>query len=169
MNSVIVLNADFTYLHTVSWKRGIRLVLKGKVEVLKYGTYVATSFQNLHRIPLVVRLINFVRRVYKNKVPLNKRNILARDEHTCQYCGASCRNNPTLDHILPKSRGGSFSWQNTVASCKRCNQKKGNRTPREANMALNRQPFQPTINEFTQMKVHGLGLEKLLADLLQRM
>jgi 5-methylcytosine-specific restriction endonuclease McrA len=166
MNSVIVLNADFTYLHTVSWKRGMRLVLKGKVEVLKYGGAVVTSFQNLHRIPLVVRLIKFVRRVYKNKVPLNKRNILARDEYTCQYCGAGCRHNPTLDHILPKSRGGSFSWQNTVASCKRCNQKKGDKTPTECGMTLRKKPVQPTISEFTNQQVKQMGLREILKDLV---
>jgi 5-methylcytosine-specific restriction endonuclease McrA len=166
MNSVIVLNADFTYLHTVNWQRGLRLVLKGKVEVLKYGRAVANSFQDLYRIPLVVRLITFVRRVYKGKVPLNKRNILARDEYSCQYCGAACRHNPTLDHILPKSRGGHFSWQNTVTSCKKCNQKKGNKTPSESGMSLRKKPVQPTISEFTAQKVKQMGLRDLLEDLV---
>ncbi len=166
MNSVIVLNADFTYLHTVSWRRGLRLVLKGKVEVLKYGHYVVNSFQNLHRIPLIVRLITFVRRVYKNKVPLNKRNILVRDDHICQYCGVSCKQHPTLDHILPKSRGGSFTWNNTVTSCRKCNQKKGDKTPSESGMTLLKKPVQPTISEFLNQKVAQMGLQKFLQDLV---
>ena len=167
--SVIVLNADYTYLHTVSWRRAVNLVLKGKVEVLKYSENMVHGFCRSLTLPSIVRLVKFVRQVYKNKVPLHRKNIFIRDAFICQYCGKSCRKRPTLDHIIPRSRGGFISWQNSVTACTACNQKKGSRTPREANMALNRQPFQPTINEFTQMKVHGLGLENLLADLLQRM
>ncbi|MFO7802744.1 MAG: HNH endonuclease, partial [Desulfovermiculus sp.] len=159
---------DYTYLHTVSWRRAVNLVLKGKVEVLKYSENMVHGFCRSLTLPSIVRLVKFVRQVYKNKVPLHRKNIFIRDAFTCQYCGQSCRKSPTLDHIIPKSRGGSISWQNSVTACTACNQKKGSRTPREANMALIRQPFQPTINEFTQMKVHGLGLERLLADLLQR-
>ena len=166
MNSVIVLNADFTYLHTVSWKRGIRLVLKGKVEVLKYGQYVVNSFRNLYRIPLVVRLITFVRRVYRTRVPLNKRNILIRDDYTCQYCGTRCKSAPTLDHILPKSRGGLFSWNNTVTSCRRCNQRKGDKTPSESGMSLLHKPVQPTISEFVNRKITQMGLREFLQDLV---
>ena len=167
--SVIVLNADFTYLHTVSWRRAVNLMVKGKVEVLKYSETVVHGFHRSLVLPCIVRLIKFVRQVYKNKIPLHRKNIFVRDRFTCQYCGQSCRSRPTLDHIIPKSRGGAISWTNSVTACTACNQKKGNRTPREANMTLIRRPFRPTINEFAQLKVQSLGLEKLLSDLMQRM
>mgnify|MGYP006309382557 CR=1 FL=1 len=164
--SVIVLNADYTYLHTVSWRRAVNLMIKGKVEVLKYSERVVQGFCQRIAVPYIVRLVKFVRQVYKNKVPLHRKNIFVRDNFICQYCGDSCRKNPTLDHIIPKSRGGTISWTNTVTACMRCNQKKGSRTPREANMTLLRQPFRPTINEFAHMKMQGMGLETMLADLL---
>lgn len=167
--SVIVLNADYTYLHTVSWRRSVNLMIKGKVEVLKYSEKVVHGFCRTMRLPAIVRLIKFVRQVYKNKVPLHRKNIFIRDGFTCQYCGESCCKRPTLDHIIPKSRGGAISWSNSVTACMACNQKKGNRTPREANMALCRQPFRPTINEFAHLKMQNLGLERLLSDLMQRM
>ena len=166
---VIVLNADYTYLHTISWRRAVNLMIKGKVEVVRYSDKIIQGFYRSYALPHIVRLIKFVRQVYKNKIPLHRKNIFIRDGFTCQYCGQSCRTHPTLDHIIPKSRGGPISWTNSVTACMACNQKKGSRTPREANMVLSRQPFRPTINEFTQLKMKGLGLERLLSDLMQRM
>lgn len=170
--NVIVLNADFTYLHTVSWQSGINLMVKGKVEVLKYSAKVIHGFCRNVSLPSIVRLIKFVRQVYKNKVPFHRKNIFIRDfirdRFICQYCSLSCRKQPTLDHIIPKSRGGTISWTNVVTACSTCNQKKGNRTPREVNMTLVRQPFKPTISEFTQLTMHNLGMEQLLSDLMMR-
>jgi 5-methylcytosine-specific restriction endonuclease McrA len=166
MHSVIVLNTDFSFLHTISWKRAITLMMQGKVEVLKYGEHVAASIRQKIRIPLVVRLIKFVRQIYKNKVPMHKKNILVRDGFTCQYCGVSCRAFPTLDHIIPKSRGGKCTWNNTVTACRSCNQKKGSKTPREAGLSLLKKPVQPTISEFMHIKMQQLGIRELLDDLL---
>jgi len=78
--------------------------------------------------------------------PVNRREVLRRDHHTCQYCGST--HNLTLDHVVPLSRGGSHSWDNVVTACERCNQRKGNRTPEEANMPLRskpRAPLHPTV------------------------
>jgi len=164
---VIVLNADYTYLHSISWKRAVNLVIKGKVEVLKQTDRIIASFNATMAIPAVVRLIKFVRKIFKAKVPMQRKNIFVRDEFICQYCGASCRKSPTLDHIIPKSRGGEHSWENSVTACSRCNQKKGNKTPTEARMTLRRQPFRPTINEFAQKKMQVLGIKQLIDELLE--
>jgi 5-methylcytosine-specific restriction endonuclease McrA len=89
----------------------------------------------------VIRLRHYVRVPYKD-IPLTRRNLLQRDNHTCQYCSYS-GDGLTLDHVLPRSRGGGDTWENMVAACVRCNVKKGNRTPREANMPLFSQPRKP--------------------------
>ncbi len=164
---VVVLNADFTYLHNISWKRAIKLVLKGKVEVLKNTEKIISGFREKIIVPQVVRLIKFVRQVFKNKVPLQRRNIFVRDEFTCQYCGRKCKKNPTIDHIIPKSRGGFHSWENSVTACIRCNQKKGNKTPKEAKMTLLKQPVRPTINEFAQQKMKVMGIKELIDDIFE--
>jgi 5-methylcytosine-specific restriction endonuclease McrA len=164
---VLVLNANYTYLHSISWKRAINLLLKGKVEVLQYSTKKVASFGREFVVPAIVRLVKMVRRIYRGKVPLNKRNIFLRDGYRCQYCGASCRKHPTIDHILPKSRGGQTSWKNSVTACLRCNQRKGNKTPNEAHMPLLRQPSQPTIGEFIHIQNHYSGMQDLVSSLLQ--
>ena len=95
----------------------------------------------LNELPSVIKIRDFVK--YDNlSVDLNRKNILSRDEHSCQYCGD--KSSPlTIDHILPKGRGGQDSWENLVTACKFCNQKKGNKTPEEANMELRRKPKRP--------------------------
>jgi len=165
---VLVLNANYTYLHSISWKRAINLYLKGKVEVLQYSTLKVASFGAEFMVPAIVRLVKMVRRIYKGKVPLNKRNIFLRDDYRCQYCGESCRDHPTIDHILPKSRGGQTTWTNSVTSCRGCNQRKGNKTPSEARMPLLRQPSQPTIGEFLHIQNHHSGIQELVNSLLQQ-
>ena len=108
---VIVLNADYTYLHSINWKRAINLVKKGKVEVLKNTDQVIAGFNEKVCVPLIVRLMRFVRRIYKNKIPLQRKNIFVRDEYICQYCGKNCKTSPTIDHIIPRSRGGAGGEQ----------------------------------------------------------
>ncbi|HMB30839.1 MAG TPA: HNH endonuclease [Desulfohalobiaceae bacterium] len=165
--SVIVLNADYTYLHNISWQRAINLIMKGKVEVLKNTSKVIYGINRAINIPLIVRLIKFVRRFYKKKIPLHKNNIFIRDEFLCQYCGSACNKNPTIDHIVPKSRGGDHSWVNIVTACNKCNQKKGNKTPNEAKMHLIKPPVRPTINEFAQKKIKCLGIKKFIDELFE--
>jgi 5-methylcytosine-specific restriction endonuclease McrA len=165
--SVIVLNADYTYLHHISWKRAINLVMQGKVEILKETERIIRGINKKVVVPLVVRLIKFVRKIYRNKVPMHKKNVFVRDEFICQYCGGSCRKQPTVDHIIPKSRGGLHTWENSVTACSRCNQRKGSRTPNEAKMTLLRQPVRPTINEFAQKKMKILGIKQVMDEIFQ--
>ena len=93
--------------------------------------------------PAVIVLTNYVRRGFSSYA-CNRRNVIWRDRNICQYCGCRfCNNDLTMDHVIPKSRGGEKNWTNIVASCKRCNNRKGDRTPEEAHMPLSRKPQIP--------------------------
>lgn len=166
MENVILLNSDYSFLNVISWKRAVRLMVKGKVEVVKATDRIITNAEKTIKmlIPRVLRLVKLVRSVYKTRVPFSKKNVFVRDDFTCAYCGRKDQR-LTIDHIIPKSRGGATDFENCVASCKPCNNKKNNRTPREANMFLNRKPFQPTIMEFFIIKMKRLGVYKTLKDL----
>lgn len=137
---VLVLNSSFYPLGVSSWKRGFLLVWKKKAEVIEYnGHFLREDI----RLPCVIRLDRNIFLPYKD-VALTRRNIIARDQNTCQYCGKKSAN-ITVDHVIPKSRGGDLSWENVVAACQACNLKKGNKTPEEANMILFRRPKRPKI------------------------
>jgi len=164
--NVIVLNLDYTYLNTVSIKKAVKYILNKKVEVVKKSTDFITNAERsfkLH-IPLVVRLVKMVRIIYKSKVPFTRKNVFARDCYICQYCGNK-NIQLTIDHIIPASRGGKTDWENCVASCRECNNRKGNKTPREAKMRLKKIPTQPTIMEFMIAKMKSLGIDDLLKEL----
>ena len=164
MNRCIVLNGDYTFLNTVGWRRAVCLMMKGKTEVLKYADKVIRCVDGSEmRIPLVMRLIKVIRMIYKNKVPFTKKNVFIRDGYKCQYCGSN--NELTIDHITPASRGGKNSFENCVAACKPCNNKKNNRTPSEAHMYLRKTPYAPTISEFFRIKMKALGMDAYLREL----
>lgn len=164
MDRCVVLNGDYTFLNTVGWKRALCLVMKGKTEVLKYAkTVIRRADGSEVKIPLVIKLIKVIRLIYKNKVPYTKRNVLIRDKFTCQYCGS--KRELTIDHIIPSSRGGKNTFENCVAACKPCNNKKNDRTPIEAKMYLRKRPYAPTISEFFRIKMKGLGMDVYLKEL----
>lgn len=147
---VLVLNSDYTYLNIVGVEKAMAYITKGKVIVEKYSDKVINTFEQVFRIPAVVRFIKMARLIYKKRVNWSKKNVLIRDGHTCQYCGAKA--DLSVDHIIPKSKGGPpDTFENTVAACKACNNKKGDKLPREAGMLLLKQPKQPTIMEFIQL------------------
>jgi len=165
MSQCILLNADYTFLNLVDWKRALCLMTKGKAEVVK------TSDATVHaaggaafRVPAVLRLIKLIRTIYRAGVAFTKRNVLVRDGFRCAYCGTP-RDRLSIDHIIPRSRGGKTSFENCVTACKSCNLKKGGRTPSEAGMYLRVRPFQPTISEFLRLKFQHLGLHDILAEL----
>ena len=166
MERVILLNSDYSFLNTINWKKAMRLLAKEKVEVLKATEKILRSSERTWElyIPKILRLIKLVRSVYRTRVPYSKKNIIYRDKFTCQYCGKK-EKKMTIDHVLPSSKGGKSSFENCVASCKPCNNKKNDKTPREANMVLKRRPFQPTIMEFITIKMKLLGIDKILKEL----
>ena len=167
MERVLLLNADYTYLCTLRWQRAVCLMIQNKVEVLKHGDRQVANVGRtvVITLPLILRLLRMVRSIYKNRVPFRPKNVIIRDNWTCQYCGSTDRNNLTIDHMIPKSRNGRHNFENCVAACKDCNNKKGDRTPREANMFTKRQPYQPTISEFLMQRMKDYGIRELLEEI----
>ncbi len=137
---VLVLNASNELLNVASLRRAIKLIFKGKAEVLEeYRGIVLRYGQGFMECPSVIRMRYYIVRPYR-QAPLNRKNILQRDWFTCQYCGKPGR---TVDHVQPRSRGGKFEWDNLVCACARCNFQKKNRTPGEASMKLLSMPERP--------------------------
>lgn len=142
--TVLVLNATYEPLSLVSVRRAIILLLREKAELVEATEQMLRSSRLSMPVPLVIRLTYYVR-LPQRRVPPTRNGVMLRDAYTCQYCGAMPgRDQLTVDHVVPRSRGGVRSWQNLVTACKPCNHRKGNRTPEEAKMRLRRKPFEPT-------------------------
>lgn len=121
--------------------RSVKLLFMEKAELLHEDpTRKIRTVDDQFDYPSVIRLRRFINIPY-TRIVLSRKNVMKRDRHACQYCGT--KSDLTLDHVLPKSRGGRDSWENLVTACTRCNVKKGNRTPDEAKMPLKRKPFRP--------------------------
>jgi len=142
MGHVLVLNASYEPLNITTWRRAMVMLLKGKAEGLEHDPGRCIRPDTL--LPTVIRLRHFVRVPYK-PLPLTRRNVFHRDAHTCQYCGFHGES-LSIDHIVPRSRGGGDTWDNVTTACLPCNVRKGNRTPREAGMRLAREPRRPISN-----------------------
>jgi hypothetical protein len=128
-STVLVIGADYLPIHFSSWKRAMLLVVKEKAQIVGKQ---------------VIRLLKYVKIPFlRPKVPTRKL-LFKRDSHTCQYCGKTLGSDKlTVDHIIPRSRGGKDDWENVVAACGPCNLRKGDRTPKEADMPLLSQPYAP--------------------------
>ena len=144
MGDVLVLNASYEPLNVVSVKRAVVLLLKEKAELVEAAQAKLHSESFSLPIPLVIRLVYFVKIPRRIVLPVTRRGILSRDNYTCQYCGAMpSRRELTIDHVLPRSRGGKTTWENVVTACQKCNGRKGSRTPEEAHMKLRVWPKRP--------------------------
>ncbi len=139
---VLVLNQDYCALTICSVERAVILVLMRKAELVQADDHRFVRSPSTHLPwPSIVRLKAYVSVPYK-RIMLSRKNILRRDRFRCQYCRG--REKLTIDHVVPRSRGGRDTWENLVTACTRCNNRKGNRTPEEANMRLFRKPFRPS-------------------------
>ena len=140
MKNTTILNSNYTHLTVVSWKRGIKLLMAGKVHPVDFydDFEVQTTGGEAYQIPKTIVLKKYVKlpdRMYRP----NRRNIFLRDNYSCAYCEKQLNAEElSIDHILPKSRGGKETWENLVTSCKTCNCFKGDRTPEEAGMTIKR-------------------------------
>lgn len=144
MGSVLVLNATYEPLSIVSVKRAIVLLLKDKAELVEATESHLRSEKLSLPVPLVIRLLYFVRIPHRISLPVTRRTVLARDQYTCQYCQTQPpRKDLTIDHVVPRARGGKTTWTNVVTACLRCNNQKGSRTPEEAGMVLWTRPARP--------------------------
>ncbi len=144
MSQVLVLNASYEPLNVVTVRRAVVLLLKEKAEIVEATQAWLRAERLVLPVPLVIRLVCYVRIPRGFSLPLSRRTILARDQYTCQYCGAQPgRAHLTLDHVVPRSRGGDTCWENVVTACAPCNRRKGDRTPAEAGMPEPRRPGRP--------------------------
>lgn len=177
--SVLVLNRFYLAVHVVGARRAICLLVRDLAEVVDFenGQFANYDFpawrsvsdrrcreklpdddwlRSVHfelQVPRVIRLLTF-ERLPRQHVRFNRRNIFARDDHQCMYCGQRLPvAQLSLDHVIPKSRGGPNDWENVVASCVACNVRKGGRTPQEARMALMRKPVKPKRSPFLMQKL----------------
>jgi 5-methylcytosine-specific restriction endonuclease McrA len=178
-SSVLVLNRLYMAVHVISVRRAFCLLFKDLAEVitLDEGHYLSYDFESWREIsearaqfrepdddfirtvrseiqvPRIIRLLAYDR-LPKQKVKFNRRNIFARDGNRCQYCGKKFATSElSLDHVLPRSRGGQATWKNIVCACLRCNVRKGGRTPREADMHLIREPVEPRTSPTLGLKL----------------
>ena len=136
------MNQNYEPLTVCNVRRAIILTYLGKAEIIgKVDNRNVRSIYRTFDYPSVVRLIIFVRVPFR-KIILSRKNILRRDNHRCQFCGST--SNLTIDHIIPKSKGGEDDWENLTTACIRCNNKKGDRTPDEAKMNLMTIPKRPS-------------------------
>lgn len=138
---VLVLNGNYEPINVCTTKRAMGLILADKAMVLENGRGFIHTVSRTFERPSVIRLARVVRRP-RPRVRLCKREILRRDEYRCQYCGRNA-SQLTIDHVVPRHRGGEHSWENLVAACPQCNRRKGGRTLTRARMRLLRQPFEP--------------------------
>ncbi len=144
MSSVLVLNATYEPLNIVSVRRAIVLLLKDKAEILEAANERIRAANMSLPMPVVIRLVYYVRVPRRLDIPLTRRSLMIRDNYTCQYCGAKLpKSQLTMDHVIPKVRGGKTTWENVVCACKSCNLRKGSRTPEEAHMPLRKRPERP--------------------------
>jgi 5-methylcytosine-specific restriction endonuclease McrA len=142
MEKVLVLNSDYSPLNVTTVIRGFNLVSKGKAEILKAGENPITAGSLSFARPLIIRLLAYVKYRVKN-LKVNRARIYKRDGYKCVYCGSN--KNLTIDHVLPKSRGGTNRWTNLVTCCGSCNRKKGDKTPYESNMSMIVKPYEPSL------------------------
>lgn len=140
----LLLTPWMTPARVISWQRAVVLTFLGKVEVVEeYDVPIAAPSLTI-RAPAVVRQRRAAP-VRARRTPFSRMNVFIRDAFTCQYCGESkAPIELSMDHVMPRSKGGTTNWENIVAACHPCNQRKAGRTPEEARMVLRRRPFRPT-------------------------
>ena len=182
-HSVLVLNRFYMAVHVVNVRRALTLLFRDLAEVIhiesgRYANYDFVTWREISelkasfeaheedeqidwirsvnfslQIPRVIRLLGYDK-VPKQGLRFNRRNIFARDENSCQYCGHHFPSSElSLDHVVPRSRGGEMSWENIVCCCVSCNVRKGGRTPKEAHMKLIRPPARPKHNPLLTLKL----------------
>ncbi len=143
---VLVLNTSYEPINVCAARRAIVLVLKGVAMAEEENGHYVHGARLTIRVPSVIRLLEY-RRIPHQTRALSRKNILLRDRNTCQYCGTMLASGElTLDHVIPRSRGGVSAWENLVACCHPCNRRKGNQSPMEAGMRLLREPRAFTLH-----------------------
>ena len=150
-SNVLVLNASYEAIHVCGAKRALKMLVKGVAIAEEASHSIVRSEKWVVHLPHVIRLRRYVP-IPHRPVKFSRRNVLLRDQHTCQYCAnVFTASELTLDHVTPRSRGGATNWENVVAACKRCNHLKGDRSPAEARMQCLKKPKAPTVAYLIQL------------------
>ena len=148
---VLVLNATFEPINVTAVRRAMVLMFKGVAQAEEINHMQVHSASRALPVPSVIRLLAY-RHIPQQTRALSRKNILLRDRNTCQFCSRILpASELTLDHVVPRSRGGRSSWENLVACCYQCNNSKGDRTPEEAGFALARRPRPFTLHTSRQL------------------
>jgi 5-methylcytosine-specific restriction endonuclease McrA len=155
VNDVLVLNFTYEALNITSFQRAVKLLFSGKAEIVHRRDEIIKSTSYQMKLPSIIRMLYYIKRPMQ-KVALTKKNVLLRDDYTCQYCNLKGERMMTVDHVLPKSKGGPSTWENLVCACMRCNNRKNNRTPEHANMKLKRKPKAPKYIPWIRVKRNTL-------------
>jgi 5-methylcytosine-specific restriction endonuclease McrA len=142
MNGILVLNYDYSPLNVTTFNRGFNLVYKGRAEIVKSSEEPLVCGVKEFLRPIIIRLLSYVS-FKRRKTRVNRNRIMRRDNYSCVYCGS--KKNLTIDHLIPKSKGGGNSWDNLVTCCSPCNIKKGDKLLNETGMKLQKKPTEPTI------------------------
>lgn len=140
MGRALILNASFEPLAVVPGRRAVVLVARGRASVVESYDEVWHSATRSFVVPSVVKLNTYIRVPFERTVPVSRRAVFGRDSHRCQYCGGPAE---SIDHVVPRSRGGLHTWDNVVACCRRCNIHKGDRLPGEVGLRLTCRPAPP--------------------------
>ena len=142
---VLVLNQTYEPLNICRVRRAVVLLYQNKAEMLENGSGFIHSVSAEFPVPSVIRLASMVKRPHRSARKLTRLEVFKRDRYICQYCGKESRQ-LTLDHVIPRYRGGEHTWENIVSACVPCNRRKAGRTPQEAGMRLIRKPSPPRDN-----------------------
>ncbi len=146
MRKVLVLNTTYEPLNVCSARRAVVLLLKDKAEVLEQSGTAYRSERATYGVPHVIRLRSYVHVPRRTSMRITRRAVFARDRHRCQYCGSD--RHLTVDHVVPRSKGGPDTWENVVTSCAPCNRKKGDRPLHAAGLSLPCKPRAPEPHAF---------------------
>lgn len=169
--SVVVLNADYSFLSTITWQNAICLLMEGKAEAVQETEKIIRNVSRTVQmaVPSVIRLMKYINKIFKATVPFSKRNVFIRDKQICAYCGEHIKDisHCTLDHVVPRAQGGKTTFDNSVTSCKSCNGLKADRTPQEAKMKLRYQPYVPTMSQHIHTFTKRYGIDKILENMYQ--
>lgn len=143
---VLVLNANFEPIHVCNTRRAINLILTGKASLVMNGRGEIKTVTHVYPRPSIIRLYKMIKRPHP-RVRLTKREILRRDNYTCQYCGQRSLS-LTIDHVIPRRLGGKYTWENLVAACPACNHRKGDKTSEQIQMRPLHMPKEPPASAY---------------------
>lgn len=154
---VLLLNANYEPLNVCQMRRAVSLIMLGKAEIIQEAAELLVTSESERTAPSVVRMRYQVKRPIP-KLRLSRHSVLARDNYICQYCGSG--RDLTIDHVIPRWVGGPCSWENLVACCRKCNLKKGDKTPQQANMKLRTVPKRPNYVPYLSLQKYLKAIDR---------